>query len=109
MATISRTSPFVQCVWKKSALLVPPCFCTRNCEISPYTGNLLRLADGRLCYLDFGMMGSVGPTTRMALIRATLHLVNREFGELTEDLVTLGFLPSGTDKAIVVPALTGVF
>lgn len=38
-------------------------------------GNLLRLRDGRLAYLDFGMMGQIPTTTRNALMTATLHLV----------------------------------
>lgn len=71
-------------------------------------GNLMRMQDGQLCYLDFGMMGQIDKTTRQALIRATLHLVNREFTELAKDLVILGFLPAGADKSVIVPALTGV-
>ena len=43
------------------------------------------------------------------LIRATLHLVNREFGSLADDFMTLGLLPPGSDKNTIVPALTGVF
>lgn len=73
------------------------------------TGNLLRTADGKLCYLDFGMMGQVDLSIRQALIRATLHLVNGEYGPLAEDFVSLGFLPAGSDKSLIVPALTGVF
>jgi len=43
------------------------------------------------------------------LIRATLHLVNREFASLADDFMTLGLLPPGSDKDTIVPALTGVF
>lgn len=46
---------------------------------------------------------------RRGLIRATLHLVNREFDALADDFMTLGLLPPGSDKATIVPALTGVF
>ena len=91
------------------ASIPPQQFNSRRLPFLCVAGNLLRLSDGRLCYLDFGMMGSVDSTTRMALIRATLHLVNREFPSLTEDLMTLGFLPQGTDKSTVVPAITSVF
>ncbi|GLI66135.1 hypothetical protein VaNZ11_009866 [Volvox africanus] len=75
----------------------------------PHPGNLLRTADGRLAYLDFGMMGQIDERTRNALMTATLHLVNREYGRLAEDFITLGLLPSGTDRDTVLPALTGVF
>ncbi|GLC37172.1 hypothetical protein PLESTB_000987700 [Pleodorina starrii] len=75
----------------------------------PHPGNLLRTPDGRLAYLDFGMMGQIDERTRNALMTATLHLVNREYGRLAEDFVTLGLLPPGTDRETVLPALTGVF
>lgn len=75
----------------------------------PHPGNLLKMADGRLAYLDFGMMGSIDLPVRQALVRATLHLVNREYGPLADDIVALGFLPSGSDRTQIVPALTGVF
>lgn len=54
------------------------------------------------------MMGSVDPTIRRGLIRATLHLTNREYAALADDFITLGFLPTGSNKAEIVPALTGV-
>ncbi|GIL56849.1 hypothetical protein Vafri_12157 [Volvox africanus] len=75
----------------------------------PHPGNLLRTPDGRLAYLDFGMMGQIDERTRNALMTATLHLVNREYGRLAEDFITLGLLPPGTDRDAVLPALTGVF
>jgi aarF domain-containing kinase len=43
------------------------------------------------------------------LIRATLHMVNREFGQLANDFISLGLLPPGTDVDALVPALTAVF
>lgn len=46
----------------------------------PSPGNLLRTPDGRLAYLDFGMMGQIDERVRNALMTATLHLVNREYG-----------------------------
>ena len=42
-------------------------------------------------------------------VRATLHLVNREYEALADDFMTLGFLPPGSDRTRVVPALTGIF
>lgn len=75
----------------------------------PHPGNLLRTKDGRLAYLDFGMMGEVDEKIRQGLIQATLHLVNREYQALAEDFITLGMLPEDSDRAEIVPALTGVF
>ena len=75
----------------------------------PHPGNLLRTKDGKLAYLDYGMMGYVDESIRQGLIRATLHLVNREYEALADDFVTLGMLPPNSDKSKIVPALTGVF
>lgn len=75
----------------------------------PHPGNLIRTPDGKLAYLDFGMMGQVSESIRQGLIRATLHLVNREYEALADDFVTLGMLPKDSDKAKIVPALTSVF
>ena len=43
----------------------------------PHPGNLLALEDGRLCYLDFGMMSEVTRSSRSGLIQAVVHLVNK--------------------------------
>ncbi len=51
--------------------------------------------------------GAALRAARSGLIRATLHMVNREFGELAADFVALGLLPPGADRAAIVPALTG--
>lgn len=67
------------------------------------------MTDGRLCYLDFGMMGRIDRSTRQALIRATLHMVNREFDALATDFVTLGLLPedSRASREDIITALQG--
>ncbi|CAL8466667.1 g6203 [Coccomyxa elongata] len=75
----------------------------------PHPGNLLRLEGGRLGYIDFGMMGNIEGPIRKGLIRATLHMVNREYGALADDFITLGLLPTGANRSEVVPALTNVF
>lgn len=75
----------------------------------PHPGNLMKTRDGKLAYLDYGMMGYVDESIRQGLIRATLHLVNREYESLADDFVTLGMLPPNSDKSKIVPALTGVF
>ena len=48
----------------------------------PHPGNLLAMADGRLCYLDFGMMSEVSRESRTGLIQAVVHLVNRNLETL---------------------------
>lgn len=58
---------------------------------------------------DFGMMGEFNQELRIGFIEASLHLVNRDFGALAKDFVTLGFIPPTADKEAVTKALTGVF
>lgn len=75
----------------------------------PHPGNLLALADGRLAYLDFGMMSEVSRESRTGLIQAVVHLVNRNFSALSKDFVTLGFLGEEVDLEPIVPAFEKVF
>ncbi|XP_047062480.1 uncharacterized aarF domain-containing protein kinase At1g71810, chloroplastic [Lolium rigidum] len=75
----------------------------------PHPGNLLRTVDGKLAYLDFGMMGEFRQELRDGFIEACLHLVNRDFDGLAKDFITLGLLPATAQKDEVTKALTGVF
>ncbi|CAK7346703.1 unnamed protein product [Dovyalis caffra] len=75
----------------------------------PHPGNLLRTYDGKLAYIDFGMMGEFKQEFRDGFIEACLHLVNRDYDALSKDFVTLGLLPPTADKEEVTKALTGVF
>ena len=75
----------------------------------PHPGNLLAMRDGRLAYLDFGMMSRIKPYQRYGLIEAVVHLVNRDFESLAEDYIKLDFLTPDTDLRPIVPALANVF
>ncbi len=75
----------------------------------PHPGNLLALDDGRLAYLDFGMMSEVSREARTGLIQAVVHLVNRNFGKLSKDFVSLGFLAEDVNLEPIVPAFENVF
>jgi predicted unusual protein kinase regulating ubiquinone biosynthesis (AarF/ABC1/UbiB family) len=75
----------------------------------PHPGNLLAMADGRLAYLDFGMMSEIKPYQRYGLIEAIVHLVNRDFEGLANDYVNLEFLSPTTDLTPIIPALAEVF
>jgi predicted unusual protein kinase regulating ubiquinone biosynthesis (AarF/ABC1/UbiB family) len=75
----------------------------------PHPGNLLALPDGRLAYLDFGMMSEVSRESRTGLIQAVVHLVNRNFGKLSKDFVSLGFLAEDVNLEPIVPAFESVF
>ncbi|MBW4522449.1 MAG: AarF/ABC1/UbiB kinase family protein [Scytolyngbya sp. HA4215-MV1] len=75
----------------------------------PHPGNLLATPDGKLAYLDFGMMSEVKPYQRYGLIEAVVHMVNRDFAGLANDYVKLEFLTPDTDLTPIVPALANVF
>jgi predicted unusual protein kinase regulating ubiquinone biosynthesis (AarF/ABC1/UbiB family) len=75
----------------------------------PHPGNLLATPDGKLAYLDFGMMSQVKPYQRYGLVEAIVHLVNRDFEGLGRDFVKLEFLTPDTDLTPIIPALSYVF
>lgn len=71
----------------------------------PHAGNLLITADGRLTYIDFGMMSYVEPTQRYGIIEAVVHMVNRDFGALAQLYKRMGFIPPQQDTRAIVDAL----
>ncbi|MBD2448031.1 AarF/ABC1/UbiB kinase family protein [Nostoc sp. FACHB-152] len=75
----------------------------------PHPGNLLATTDGKLAYLDFGMMSEIKPPQRYGLIEAIVHVVNRDFEGLAQDYVNLEFLSPDTDLTPIIPAFARVF
>ncbi len=75
----------------------------------PHPGNLLATTDGKLAYLDFGMMSEIKPPQRYGLIEAIVHVVNRDFEALAQDYVKLDFLSPDTDLTPIIPAFAKVF
>jgi predicted unusual protein kinase regulating ubiquinone biosynthesis (AarF/ABC1/UbiB family) len=75
----------------------------------PHPGNLLAMPDGKLAYLDFGMMSQVKPYQRYGLVEAIVHLVNRDFDGLGRDFIKLEFLTPDTDLRPIIPAISQVF
>lgn len=75
----------------------------------PHPGNLLATLDGKLAYLDFGMMSEIEPPQRYGLIEAIVHVVNRDFEGLAQDYVKLDFLSPDTDLTPIIPAFAKVF
>lgn len=74
----------------------------------PHPGNLFALADGRMAYIDFGMMDQMEETTKETLVDSVVHLINKDYVELAKDFVKLGFLTPETDIMPIVPALESV-
>lgn len=75
----------------------------------PHPGNLFAMPDGRMAYIDFGMMDQLDETTKETLVDALVHVVNKDYCDLAEDFVGLGFLSSDTDIRPIVPALEKVW
>eukprot|EP00850_Spirogloea_muscicola_P018939 SM000179S03411 [mRNA] locus=s179:170051:173945:+ [translate_table: standard] len=75
----------------------------------PHPGNLLAMPDGRLAFLDFGMMSETPQQARYAIIGHVVHLVNRDYEAMARDYYALDFLAPEVDVSPIVPALRGFF
>ncbi len=75
----------------------------------PHPGNLLAMPNGKLAYLDFGMMSNMKPYQKYGLIEAIVHLINRDFEGLAQDYVKLEFLTPDVDLTPIVPAFAMIF
>ncbi|KOP22709.1 hypothetical protein AMR41_30030 [Hapalosiphon sp. MRB220] len=71
----------------------------------PHPGNLFAMPDGKIGYIDFGMMDQLDEITKETLVDALVHLVNKDYNDLAADFVKLGFLTPDTDICPIVPAL----
>ena len=74
----------------------------------PHPGNLFALPDGRMAYIDFGMMDQLNQETKETLVDAVVYLINQDFDRLGEAFVKLGFLTPETDLGPIIPALKRV-
>ena len=74
----------------------------------PHPGNLFALPDGRMAYIDFGMMDQLEEETKETIASAVVQLINRDYQALAKDFVNLGFLTADTDIEPIIPALERV-
>ncbi|MBM0741144.1 AarF/ABC1/UbiB kinase family protein [Phormidium sp. CLA17] len=89
----------------------------------PHPGNLFAMApqcaidgnessepiEARMAYIDFGMMDQLDAPTKETLVDALVHLINKDYEDLTKDFVSLGFLTPDIDIQPILPALEAVF
>ncbi len=75
----------------------------------PHPGNLLVMADGRLAFFDFGMVGRITPELQTKMIDAFFHVVGKDPAGIAQDLIDLDFLKPGTDHRIVRPVVEKMF
>ena len=74
----------------------------------PHPGNLFATLDGRMAYIDFGMMDQLSESMKETIASAVVQLINRDYEGLAIDFVKLGFLTADTDIRPIIPALETV-
>eukprot|EP00252_Welwitschia_mirabilis_P027876 TRINITY_DN9751_c0_g1_i1.p1 TRINITY_DN9751_c0_g1~~TRINITY_DN9751_c0_g1_i1.p1 ORF type:complete len:708 (-),score=132.45 TRINITY_DN9751_c0_g1_i1:408-2531(-) len=75
----------------------------------PHPGNLLATPEGKLAFLDFGMMSETPQKARYAIIGHVIHMVNRDFEAMAQDYYALDFLSPDVDVSPIIPALRNFF
>lgn len=75
-------------------------------HVDPHPGNLLVLRDGRLCYLDFGMMSDIPRSESVLFARMFLAAMVRDIDTMIQAIDRLGFLQPYADKAVLKRALS---
>jgi predicted unusual protein kinase regulating ubiquinone biosynthesis (AarF/ABC1/UbiB family) len=75
----------------------------------PHPGNLLVMADGRLAFFDFGMVGRITPQLQAKMIDAFFHVVDKDPAGIAQDLIDLDFLKPGTPHSTVKPVVERMF
>ncbi len=63
----------------------------------PHPGNILVTPEGRLAFVDFGIVGSVTPEMMGTMANTFLALINKDFDALIERYVELGYVPENLD------------
>ena len=74
----------------------------------PHPGNLFATLDGRMAYIDFGMMDQLDESIKETIASAVVQLINKDYEGLAIDFVRLGFLTADTDIKPIIPALEAV-
>jgi predicted unusual protein kinase regulating ubiquinone biosynthesis (AarF/ABC1/UbiB family) len=74
----------------------------------PHPGNLFVTPEGKMAYIDFGMMDRLEEETKETLVSAVVQLINQDYPALAKDFVSLGFLSPKTDIKPIIPALEKV-
>lgn len=74
----------------------------------PHPGNLFVTPDGRMAFIDFGMMDQLSEHTKETIASAIVELINRDYLGLAKDFVELGFLSPETNIEPIIPALEQV-
>jgi len=71
----------------------------------PHRGNLIKSSDGKLTFIDFGMMADIPEEDRYGLIGLVIGLQNKDLPLVTENLLKLGFLKDTAQLDQLIPRL----
>jgi len=63
----------------------------------PHAGNIFAMPDGRIGFMDFGIVGRVTPEMRETMANTFLALIHKDFDRLIEQYVELGLVPEHVD------------
>jgi ubiquinone biosynthesis protein len=73
-------------------------FVQRFFHADPHPGNVFVEADGRIAFVDFGMVGQVAPGTRLGLGKVLLALVAVDVVQMADGLFDLGIAAGTIDR-----------
>ena len=74
-------------------------------HVDPHAGNLLVLSDGRIGFLDFGMMSAITKEEARIFARLLLAATARDFDTVVDEVDHLGFLQPHANRAFLKRAL----
>lgn len=63
----------------------------------PHAGNIFAMPDGRIGFMDFGIVGRVTPELRETMANTFLALINKDFDRLIDQYVEMGLVPEHVD------------
>lgn len=70
-------------------------------HVDPHPGNLLVMDDGRLCFLDFGMMSEIPESEAVTFAKLLLAGMNRDLETVVQSIDALGFLQPHADRTFL--------
>ena len=74
----------------------------------PHPGNLFVMADGRLCFHDFGIVGALDRPTRQALAAFMLGFADQDSDWIIDSWMELGMLGASSDRERLRPVIAGI-
>jgi len=63
----------------------------------PHPGNILLKPDGRIVFIDFGMMGRIDEETKFKMVDLILGVINKDTEKITKTLLEIGAVSKNTD------------